>query len=146
MTLRPLTAADYPALYDFWLHTPGMGLNNLDDSAEGIARYLRRNPTTCFGAWEDGRLAGAILAGHDGRRGFLYHTALLPEFRRRGIGTALVQAALDALRAEGIHKTALVVFARNEEGNAFWETLGFTTRPDLCYRNRTLDEMVRIDT
>jgi ribosomal protein S18 acetylase RimI-like enzyme len=139
MHIRLMTAADYPQVYALWRSTPGMGLNNLDDSAEGIARYLQRNPTTCFVAEEAGTLIGTILSGHDGRRAFIYHLAVAAPYRRQGIGKALVEAALEALRAEGIHKAALVVMADNAAGNAFWEQLGFTTRPDLVYRNRELD-------
>ena len=137
---------DYDAVYDLWLHTPGMGLNTADDSREGIAAYLRRNPTTCFTAKEGDRLLGAILAGHDGRRGYISHTAVREDAQRQGVGTALVEAVLEALQAEGIRKVALVVFARNEKGNAFWEKLGFTGRDDLVYRNKALAELVRIDT
>ena len=141
-----MTIEDYDAVYDLWLHTPGMGLNTADDSREGIAAYLRRNPTTCFTAKEGDRLLGAILAGHDGRRGYISHTAVREDAQRQGVGTALVEAVLEALQAEGIRKVALVVFARNEKGNAFWEKLGFTWRDDLVYRNKALAELVRIDT
>ena len=146
MHIRLMSAADYPQVYALWRSTPGMGLNNLDDSEEGITRYLQRNPTTCFVAEEAGALIGTILSGHDGRRAFIYHLAVAEPYRRQGFGKALVEAALEALRAEGIHKAALVVMADNAAGNAFWEQLGFTTRPDLIYRNRELDEMLRYDT
>ena len=146
MTIRLMTPADYAGIYALWLACTGMGLNDVDDSEEGIARYLRRNPSTCFVAEENGVLCGAILSGHDGRRGFIYHTAVHPDFRRRGVGSALVSAALEALKNEGISKVALVVFARNEAGNAFWARQGFTLREDLSYRNRALRELVRMDT
>ena len=145
--IRPMSIADYDQLRALWLSTPGMGLNDLDDSREGIARYLERNPHTCFVATENGfDVTGAIMCGHDGRRGYIYHTCVRADRQGEGIGRALVEAALDALHAEGIHKVALVVFGRNDKGNAFWEKLGFTTREDLVYRNKTLTEMVRIDT
>ena len=145
--IRPMTLTDYDQLRALWLSTPGMGLNDLDDSREGIARFLARNPRTCFVATENGfDVTGAIMAGHDGRRGYIYHTCVRTDRQGEGVGRALVEAALDALKAEGIHKVALVVFDRNEKGNAFWEKQGFTTREDLIYRNRTLTEMVRMDT
>ncbi|MBO5253414.1 MAG: GNAT family N-acetyltransferase, partial [Clostridia bacterium] len=83
---------------------------------------------------------------HDGRRGYIYHTAVLPAFRQQGIAKALVQHTLDALNAEDIHKAALVVFKRNALGNAFWEKLGFSERDDLVYRNVSIHELERIDT
>ena len=146
MTIRLMTPADYPACYDLWLRTPGMGLNSVDDSADGIARYLKRNPSTCFVAEEEGRIVGVILAGHDGRRGHISHTAVDSAFRRRGIGGQLVAHTMAALEQEGITKVNLVVFSRNETGNAFWESMGFTVRTDLTYRDRRICESVRMDT
>lgn len=146
MQIRKLTIADYQEVYGLWLSCKGMGLNNLDDSEEGIARFLNRNPDTCFVATVDGRIAGVIISGHDGRRGYIYHTAVHPEYRRRGIASALVKAALDALEQCGIHKVALVVFGRNADGNAFWESVGFSNREDLVYRNKAISEILRIDT
>ena len=146
MNIRVMTEQDYDKVYALWLSCKGMGLNDVDDSREGIARYLARNPNTCFVAEEEGNLLGVIMAGHDGRRGFIYHTSVSPDARGRGIGTRLANAALDALKAEGISKVALVAFRRNETGNAFWEKLGFEARHDLTYRSRALVEMIRQDT
>lgn len=146
MTIRTMTIEDYDAVYALWLSCKGMGLNSIDDSREGIARYLRRNPVTCFVAEEAGAILGVILCGNDGRRGYIHHTAVSPDHRGQGIGSRLVDAALAALTREGITKVALVAFSRNEAGNAFWEKMGFTTRGDLVYRNRTLVQMERIDT
>ena len=146
VNVRLMTIGDYDKVYALWLSCAGMGLNNLDDSREGIEKYLARNPETCFVAEEDGSIAGVIIAGNDGRRGYIYHTAVNPDYRRRGIGSELVDEALNALKSLGINKVALVVFSRNENGNAFWEKLGFTGRDDLVYRNRSLADFVRIDT
>ena len=95
---------DFAAVYDLWLSVKGMGLNNLDDTEEGFAVFLRRNPSTCFKASEDGVMCGVIMAGHDGRRGYIYHTAVREECRGRGIGRALVEAVKEALIREGIKK------------------------------------------
>lgn len=146
MTIRTMQISDYDAVYALWLSCRGMGLNSVDDSREGIARYLTRNPSTCFVAEENSVIAGVILAGHDGRRGYIYHTAVRSSLRGQGVGKALVDAALGALKAEGITKVALVAFSRNEAGNAFWEKMGFSRRTDLAYRNKTLCDMERIDT
>ena len=144
--IRTMTIQDYDAVHQLWLSCAGMGLNDVDDSREGIGRFLKRNPSTCFVAVEDDQVAGCIMAGHDGRRGYIYHTAVHPLHRRKGIAAALVEDALAALKHEGISKVALVVFSRNEQGNAFWEKQGFTQRNDLVYRNKNLVELIRIDT
>lgn len=144
--IRTMTIDDYDAVYDLWIHTPGMGLNTTDDSRAGIERYLARNPKTCFVAEEEGTIVGVILSGHDGRRGFIHHAAVSIACRQRGIGSALLDHAMHALEAEGIHKVALVVFSANEAGNSFWEKRGFLARNDLVYRNKTITELTRIDT
>lgn len=146
LIIREMTIEDYDSVYDLWINTPGMGLNETDDSREGIERYLRRNPTTCFVAEEEGKTVGVIMAGHDGRRGYIHHTAVLPEYRNRGIARSLVEHAMDALDKEGINKVALVAFSHNGDGNAFWEKVGFTARGDLVYRNKNIHDLVRIDT
>ena len=146
MNIRLMEIGDFSACYDLWLRTPGMGLNNIDDSPEGIGRYLRRNPNTCFVAEEEGRIVGVILAGHDGRRGHISHTAVDGAFQRRGIGRQLVERVMAAMEREGIIKVNLVVFSHNEKGNAFWESVGFTVRTDLTYRNKSIRTSVRTDT
>ena len=141
-----MTIDDYESVYDLWKNTTGMGLNDLDDSREGIGKYLKRNPDTCFVAVRNSEIIGAILCGHDGRRGFIYHTAVSESERKVGVGTALVDAAVDALEKEGISKAALVVFHTYDLGNAFWETYGFVARNDLIYRNKVIRESGRNNT
>ena len=142
----PFRIEDYDEILQLWQNIPGMGMNNLDDSREGIDRFLRRNPETCFVVKSAKQIVGTILCGHDGRRGMLYHAAVLPEMQGMGFGLALVQAALDALRKEGISKVGLHVFANNEEGNRFWEHLGFADRSDVNYFSFKLSEMEEIHT
>ncbi len=146
MNIRIMTIADYDDVYALWLSCEGMGLNNLDDSKEGIERFLNRNPDTCFVAQFDSEIVGVIIAGNDGRRGYIYHTAVMPEFRNKGIASALAENAINALKNNGINKVALVVFDKNKNGNAFWESIGFNQREDLIYRNKTITEMIKIDT
>ena len=146
MNFRLMQISDYDSVYNLWINTPGMGLNSVDDSKEGIEKFLKRNPATCFVAEEDSKIVGVIMAGNDGRRGYIYHTAVLPEFRGKHIAKILVENAMAALEKEGITKVALVVFEKNQNGNGFWEKIGFTVRNDLIYRNRTIAQMERIDT
>jgi len=131
---------DYDRVHRLWTATVEKGMRPLDDSREGVEAYLRRNPNTSFVAEESGGIVGAVLCGHDGRRGYLYHMAVAPQLQRKGIGKALTAAALEALRGEGIRKAAVVVFSANDTGNVFWESAGFSPRDDLVYRNRDLTE------
>lgn len=145
MNIRNMKIEDYTAVNNLWLNTKGMGLNNLDDSLEGIQKYLQRNPKTCFVGLENEEIIGAILAGHDGRRAYIYHCAVKENKRYQGFGKRLVELALNALKDEGIHKVACVVFKDNLSGQKFWESCGFNCREDLTYLNKNLSELERID-
>ncbi len=146
MTIRKMTVQDYDQVYALWMSCKNMGFNNVDDSRAGIEKFLRRNPDTSFVAEENGSIVGVVLGGQDGRRGYIYHMSVAESHRRRGIGGQLADRCLEAMRAEGIAKVALLVFKRNEAGNAFWESRGFFAREDVTYRNLELTKLVRIDT
>lgn len=146
MKIRLMKLDDYEEIHKLCMSCVGMGLNNLDDSKGGIKRFLQRNPDTCFVAEIKDVIVGVIMVGSDGRRGYIYHTAVNPQYRKQGIAKSLVDSAMTALQKIGINKVALVVFERNENGNDFWEKLGFTARDDLIYRDKALTEIVRIDT
>ncbi|KUO76380.1 MAG: acetyltransferase [Clostridia bacterium BRH_c25] len=139
MEIRVMTIADYEKVYELWTSTAGMGMRSLDDSKEGIAKFLKRNPATNFVAIIDDMIIGVILSGHDGRRGYIYHTAVDIKYRGNGIGKTLVNRALGALEKEGINKVALVVFKSNSIGTAFWNAIGFEERIDLNYRNKSIN-------
>ena len=138
--VRVLTIEEYEELSAMWRGTPNMGLRSLDDSREGISRFLERNPGTSFAAYEDGRLVGAILCGHDGRRGYIYHTVVLPEYRGRGIGSGLVEAAVAALQREGITRVCLNVMAANEQGKRFWSGRGWERKDFLEFYSKSITD------
>lgn len=138
LKIRVMTADDYDFVAKLWISSSGVGVNP-DDSKENISKYLQRNPNTSFVAVESGEIVGAILAGHDGYRGFIHHTAVSSSHRGMGIGTKLVNAAVDAIRNEGINKVVLVVFKINTLGNSFWEKQGFAVREDLYYRDLRIE-------
>jgi ribosomal protein S18 acetylase RimI-like enzyme len=137
--VRLMKKEDYEKAHALWMGTAGMGMRSLDDSEQGIGKFLDRNPRTCFVAELDGSLAGLILSGHDGRRAYIYHAAVAEQYRNRGIGTALVKAVEKAMTEEGINKIALVSFKTNKAGNDFWQNRGYAERTDLSYRNRSLN-------
>ncbi len=134
-----MTIADYDEAFKLWSNTEGMGLRSLDDSQKGIDSFLQRNPNTNFVCRNNSELIGVILSGHDGRRGYIYHAAVHPNYRRKGVGRKLVKEVISSLDKEGIKKVALVVFSSNQKGNDFWESLGFINRKDLNYRNLAID-------
>ena len=109
----------------------GVGLSAGDTPAE-IAGFLTRNPgLSAVIETPAGSVVGAIMAGHDGRRGFLYHLAVHPDERRRGLGRALVHHCLGALRSAGISRVSIHIFGDNRRGAEFWDKLGWRVRTDL---------------
>ena len=137
--VRSMTIADYEEVYELWMHIKGFAMRSVDDSKDGVERFLNRNPKTSVVAVEDGRVVGAILCGHDGRRGCMYHVCVHSDYRRRGIGKEMVVFAMKRLQEEGINKVSLIAFTSNDIGNAFWNTIGWTKREDLNYYDFTLN-------
>lgn len=138
--IRVMTIEDYDGVHALWMKIKGFGIRSIDDSREGVERFLKRNPTTSVVAVEDGKIVGSILCGHDGRRGCLYHVCVDEAYRMRGIGKSMVVKAMEALRAEHINKVSLIAFTQNDIGNAFWNEIGWTKREDLNYYEFTLNE------
>lgn len=139
--LKTMTIEDYEGLRALWMTIHGFGIRSIDDSREGVERFLKRNPdTSVVAVAEDGSVVGGILCGHDGRRGCLYHVCVRENYRRNGIGKAMVVRCMNALKDEGINKVSLIAFTKNDVGNAFWNRIGWTRREDLNYYDFTLNE------
>lgn len=138
--IRVMTIEDYDGVKSLWMTIEGFAIRSIDDSREGVERFLKRNPTTSVVAVENGEIVGAILCGHDGRRGCFYHVCVRRDHRLQGIGKAMVVKAMEALRREHINKVSLIAFTKNDIGNQFWKGIGWTQRLDLNYYDFTLNE------
>jgi len=139
MIIRTMTIEDYDGVYALWMSIKGFAIRSVDDSREGVEIFLKRNPTTSVVAEEDGKIVGAILCGHDGRRGCMYHVCVDVNYRMRGIGRQMVVMAMEALKKEKVNKVSLIAFTENDIGNAFWKRIGWTKREDLNYYDFTLN-------
>lgn len=128
--IRPMRISDYAGVHTLWKKSDGVGLNE-SDSREAVGRFLRRNPGLSLTATSGRRIIGAVLCGHDGRRGYLHHLAVSQKWRRRGIGRKIVKGCLERLRAQGISKCNLFLFANNTSGRRFWRHLAWKVRADL---------------
>ena len=140
--VRAFRIADYDAVTALWRRTEGVGLNECD-TRRAIAAYLRRNPRLSFVAEQDGRIVGAVLCGHDGRRGYLHHLAVAKRHRQRGIGRRLVNACLAKLRQAGISKCNIFIFANNAAGMKFWVHTGWKLRTELRLMQIRLEDDCR---
>lgn len=133
MIVRTMTIEDYQGVHDLWMTIKGFAIRSIDDSREGVERFLKRNPATSVVAEENGEIVGSILCGHDGRRGCLYHVCVREDCRMRGIGKSMVVRCMEELEKEKISKVSLIAFTENDIGNAFWKEIGWTKREDLNY-------------
>jgi N-acetylglutamate synthase len=137
ITICEMKPEDYDEVVALWQASEGIGLHEDVDSRQSIAAYLHRNPGTSHVARHAGRIVGAVLCGHDGRRGYLHHLAVAAPWRRQGVGQALVEACLLKLAAAGIPKCNIFLFADNEQGEAFWKNAGWNERADLKVLQRS---------
>lgn len=135
--IREIHPDDFDEVMEFWSKTPGIGISEVD-AAEKMRRFLLRNKGLSFCCKNSGRIVGTSLCGHDGRRGYIYHTAVVPELRGKGIGRMLVEKNLQRLKAEGIDKCHLFVFDDNWPGNAFWRETGWVKREDIFVYSKNI--------
>lgn len=140
MTIREMKIEDYDNVFALWKTIKGFGIRSVDDSKEGIERFLKWNPGLSVVAEEEGKIVGAILCGSDGRRGCLYHVCVHKDYRRQGIGKTMVIWCMEKLKELQINKVSLIAFTQNDVGNAFWKEIGWTKREDLNYYDFTLNE------
>lgn len=136
ITFSPLTTSDLHDVLALWSTTDGVGLNE-SDTPDRLRAFLDRNPGLSLIVRDGSRLVGAVLCGHDGRRGYLHHLAVVPEFRRGGLGRQMAEMCLASLAALGILKCNIFLYAENETGERFWNQCGWKARSDLVVLQRT---------
>jgi ribosomal protein S18 acetylase RimI-like enzyme len=137
--LENMSIEDFPAMITLWKKLPGIGLSKADKK-KYLAKFLEKNSRYCFVMKDGKKLVGTILAGNDGRRGYIYHLAIEPDFQSKGFGAKLVQKSLHALSANGIHKAHIFVISDNLTGIDFWEHIGWTLRDDVLIMSKDLIE------
>jgi putative acetyltransferase len=138
LRFRAMAADDYDAVLALWRDAEGVGLSEADER-DAIAAYLERNPGLSLVAFRGDALVGALLCGHDGRRGYLHHVVVARSERAQGLGRELVRRALDGLGRLGIAKANIFVYADNAEGQAFWRATDWSARDDLLVMQHTIE-------
>jgi len=138
LVIRPFTTADVEPALDLWRRSEGLGMRGAADTVAGIERYLERNPGGSFVARDGETLVGAVLCGHDGRRGYLHHLAVAASHRRRGIGRSLMRECLERLKADGIDRCHLFVRTGNAAAERFWMHEGWLRRDDIVMMSHDL--------
>ncbi len=141
MIIEQMKIDDYDEIHQIWSITNGVTLRAIDDSKEGIERFLIRNPNNNFICRINENVVGGILCGHDGRKGFIYHTVVKEKYRNKGIGKKLVENAIKSLKEENITKIAVLVNSDNISGTDFWKSLGFMYFDDLNYRILSINKL-----
>ena len=138
MKIKEMTIEDHKDAIHLWENAPGIGLSNAD-SERNIFKYLQRNPGMSFVAFDGELMVGAILCGHDGRRGYINHLAVHSQYHMQGIGKNLVDACLDKLKQCGIEKSHILVYADNHKAIDFWQHTGWELRMELVIMSRDVN-------
>lgn len=136
MKIKPMQKDDYSFLVSLWSSFPGNTMTGAD-SMEDFERFLGRNADYCFTAFIDGNLMGSVMAGHDSRRGYIYHLAVDESLQGKGTGTGLMNAAENALRNAGIEKAHLFIYTDNP-AIRFYEKTGWHGRSDIAVMSKVL--------
>jgi ribosomal protein S18 acetylase RimI-like enzyme len=121
---REFAIDDYEAAVELWKRVDGVEIAEGDDR-EGVAQFLARNPGLSHVATDGSTIVGVVFCGHDGRRGYIYHLAVDPTYRDRGLGKRLVDECLEGLRRLGLQRANIMVATDNPRGREFWSKCGW---------------------
>jgi len=121
---RDFRIEDYDAAVELWNRVDGLDVAEGDDRAT-IERFLERNPKLSRIAADGNKIIGAVLCGHDGRRGYIYHLAIDPSYEGRGLGRCLIGECLDGLKRAGLERANILVAKDNPRGLEFWRRCGW---------------------
>lgn len=143
--VRKMTIKDYNEVYELWQSIKKFAIRQIDDSKDGIKKFLNRNKTTCVVAVCDNKIVGSILCGHDGREACFYHVCVKEDVRNHGIATKMVNNIIIKLKKLGINKVRLVAFKENKLGNDFWKDIGFAQNTNLNIYEKVLNDSNHIN-
>jgi ribosomal protein S18 acetylase RimI-like enzyme len=121
ITIRPCRHDECPAILDLWKSAGS--IPSVTDSLRALELVLRRGDDLLLVAEYDNRIIGTIMGGWDGWRANIYRLAVLPQYRRQGIGRALVREIEERLRLKGASKISIMVEGNNELAKIFWNAL-----------------------
>ncbi len=131
LAISSILDADVEAVIALWQRC---GLTRPWNDPAGDIAFARRNAnaTILVGRAATGIVASA-MAGHDGHRGWVYYVAVDPDMRKQDFGRAIMAAAEDWLRAQGVTKAMLMVRPDNREVQAFYDRLGYDVQERVIY-------------
>lgn len=130
VVIREYRAGDGEGLRALWaiagFHSPG-------DDDRSLRRFAQHNAGMFLVAVQGSAIVGSAMGGWDGRRGWIYHVATAPEYRREGLATRLVRQIEARLKELGSPRANAIVLEDNDEAIAFWESLGYRDRASRQY-------------
>jgi ribosomal protein S18 acetylase RimI-like enzyme len=128
ITTRPFKISDYEAAVQLWSKVEGIEIAEGDSKPE-VDRFINQNPTLSRVVEDEGKLIGVALCGEDGRRGYIYHLAVDPAYRQKGVARQLVSECLERLQSRGLKRVLILVAADNPAAQAFWQRCGWEDVP-----------------
>ena len=138
--IREIQIEDYDDLIAFWQTLDGILLNDAD-SRENIERYLKRNPGMSFVAHDGEQVVASAMAGHDGRRGYIFHVGVAPGYRRYGLARTILGMCYDRLREAGIAKCYIFLLKDNDSGEEYWNSQGWSACNEYNVMSKWIKEV-----
>jgi N-acetylglutamate synthase len=136
--IRLMRPADHEEAYRIWKSSPGVNLT-LADTKPYIKFYMKRNPGLSFVAVNNtGKVIGTVLAGYDGRRGYIYHVSVIKSWRKKGVGADLMKKCIAGLKKAGMERCSILVDTKNAKAKKFWEKQGWYYRKDLVMMQKNI--------
>lgn len=142
LKIRKLSVKNYPELVHLWSKAGLPFKPKGRDSPEAIAGQMKENPEFFIGAFEKGKLIGAVIASSDARKGWINRLAVDPDYRRRGVAEALIAEAEKVLRQKGIKIFCALIEDSNKASKALFKKCGYVEHRDITYFSKRDSEEI----
>lgn len=138
MKIENFTMESYELVVDLWIKS-GISVGSTD-TREELERMLQRNPNLFLIGKINNSVIGVVMGGFDGRRGYVHHLTIDPDYQRRGYGKIIMADLIEKFRKIGVHKIHLFIEKYNKDVVEFYRNLGWEIRDDLIMMSFVPDE------
>ena len=136
MRIREFRIEDYPVVRELW-QAASLELRP-GDEIDDIKLKLQRDPDLFLIAEQDNRIVGSVIGGWDGRRGWIYHLAVSPNYQRKKVGSGLIEELEKRLVAKGARMINAQIHKLNTKSSTFFKAIGYEERSHLIMIGKQL--------
>ncbi len=129
MEIEKFSIESYDQVLELWKKA---GINvSSSDSKEELEKMLKRNPNLFLIGRKNQKIIAVVMGAFDGRRGYVHHLAIDPDFQKKGYGRMMIEKIHNIFLQMGVHKVHLFIEINNKEVVNFYESMGWEKRDDL---------------